>query len=832
MSDESRRVPIRDGNEPADDRIPAAMYVRMSTEHQQYSTENQADAIRQYADRQGFRIVETFADEGKSGLSIEGRDSLRRLIDTVSSRRAAFKAILVYDISRWGRFQDVDESASYEYTCRRAGIAVHYCAEQFANDGTPTSAIIKAVKRAMAGEYSRELSTKVFAGQCRLVQMGYRQGGMAGFGLRRMLLDMTGAPKGTLRHGEQKSLQTDRVVLVPGPDEEVATVRWIYQAFVDEGRRERDIADTLNARGLPTDLGRPWTCGTVRQVLSNEKYIGNNVFNRHSFKLKQRHRANPPEEWVRKDGAFEGIVDPETFSQAQAILQERAKRFTDEELLDRLRALHQRHGRVSGILIDEDDGLPGASAYQSRFGGLLRAYRLIGYTPDIDYSFLEVNRRLRERHPAIVAEVVGQLRTQGGSVEQDADHGLFQLVELAGEVFSDQDSDFVCKITGRVDRPLQRIREFRNRAKPGIAVTVDLLSTGVDIPDLECIVLLRPLKSRILFEQILGRGTRRGERFPDKSHFTVFDCFDGTILEYFRNATAISEGPLGGVARSNAEIIEAIWRNQERDYNVRCLVRRLNRVAKEMSGDAFALFKAHIPDGDVAGFAKGLPDRIRTDFQATMAILRNPDFQKLLLDYPRPPRTFVIAYPVEDEVSTRWMIRDGAGAEYLPEDYLAAFARFVKDHASDIDAIAILLDRPRDWGIDALRQLRDQLAGTKERFTPDNLRRAHEAQYHKALVDIISMVKHAARADSPLLTAEERVERAFIQVTADRTFTPEQWQWLERIRGHLVENLSVAPSDFDVVPVFERYGGWNRADRAFDGALGDLLKSFNEAIAA
>jgi type I restriction enzyme R subunit len=451
-------------------------------------------------------------------------------------------------------------------------------------------------------------------------------------------------------------------------------------------------------------------------------------------------------------------------------------------------------------------------------------------SPDANRKILEALKEFAEAH----RERYGRFPKTLIFAANDIPHTSHadQLVELAGQVYSDQDSDFVCKITGRVDRPLQRIREFRNRAKPGIAVTVDLLSTGVDIPDLECIVLLRPLKSRILFEQILGRGTRRGERFPDKSHFTVFDCFDGTILEYFRNATAISEGPLGGVARSNAEIIEAIWRNQERDYNVRCLVRRLNRVAKEMSGDAFALFKAHIPDGDVAGFAKGLPDRIRTDFQATMAILRNPDFQKLLLDYPRPPRAFVIAYPVEDEVSTRWMIRDGAGAEYLPEDYLAAFARFVKDHASDIDAIAILLDRPRDWGIDALRQLRDQLAGTKERFTPDNLRRAHEAQYHKALVDIISMVKHAARADSPLLTAEERVERAIIQVTADRIFTPEQWQWLERIRGHLVENLSVAPSDFDAVPVFERHGGWNRADRAFDGALGDLLKSFNEAIAA
>lgn len=148
----------------------------LSTEHQQYSTENQADAVRQYAARHGFRIIETFADEGKSGLNMGGRVALRRLLDTVTDGKAAFQAILGYDVSRWGRFQDVDESAYYEYLCRRAPIDVHYCAEQFANDGSPASAIIKTVKRAMAGEYSRELSTKVFMGQCRLVHLGFRRG--------------------------------------------------------------------------------------------------------------------------------------------------------------------------------------------------------------------------------------------------------------------------------------------------------------------------------------------------------------------------------------------------------------------------------------------------------------------------------------------------------------------------------------------------------------------------------------------------------------------------------------------------------------------------------
>src|SRR3954469_9837829 len=194
----------------------AAQYVRMSTEHQRYSTENQADAIRKYAEQKGLAIVRTYADEGKSGLRLDGREGIKALIRDVQTGKADFGAILVYDVSRWGRFQDADESAHYEYICRRAGIAVQYCAEQFENDGSPVSTIVKGVKRAMAGEDSRELPAKVFAGQCRMIEIGYRQGGPAGYGLRRMLVDQNGAHKGALGRGENKSIQTDRVILVPG----------------------------------------------------------------------------------------------------------------------------------------------------------------------------------------------------------------------------------------------------------------------------------------------------------------------------------------------------------------------------------------------------------------------------------------------------------------------------------------------------------------------------------------------------------------------------------------------------------------------------------------
>lgn len=346
----------------------AAMYVRMSTDHQKYSTENQADAIREYAERHQIEIIETYADAGKSGLSLDGRDALKRLIDDVQAGTAQFNMILVLDVTRWGRFQDADESAYYEYICRRAGIDVQYVAEQFENDGSPVSTIVKGVKRAMAGEYSRELSAKVFAGQCRLIELGFRQGGQAGYGLRRVLVDERGERKATLKRGEHKSLQTDRVILVPGPPEEVETVRWIYRAFTEQGLQEGRIAAILNHRGILTDLERPWTRGTVHEVLTNEKYIGNNIFNRTSFKLKKRHVENSPDMWVRADGVFEAVVEPQYFYTAQGIIRERCRKFSDDEMLEKLRELHQRHGWLSGVIINETDGMPSSSAYSHRFG--------------------------------------------------------------------------------------------------------------------------------------------------------------------------------------------------------------------------------------------------------------------------------------------------------------------------------------------------------------------------------------------------------------------------------------------------------------------------------
>ena len=412
---------------PPEQRRRAADYVRMSTEHQQYSTENQADRIRDYAERNNIEIVRTYADEGKSGLNIDGRDGLQKLLSDVRAGNTDFELILVYDVSRWGRFQDADESAHYEYTCKQAGIKVIYVAEQFENDGSPVSTIVKGVKRAMAGEYSRELSAKVFAGQCRLIELGFRQGGPAGFGLRRVLLDQSGQVKAELKRGEHKSLQTDRVVLRPGPDEEVRIVRQMYQWFVEQGVVESEIAHRLNVMGVLTDLGRPWTRGTVHEVLTNEKYIGNNVYNRVSFKLKRERVVNPPDKLVRKEEAFPAIVAPELFFMAQGIIRARSHRYSDEDLLAKLKGLYEGKGYLSGILINEAEDMPSASAYTHRFGSLIRAYELVGYRPDRDFAYLEINRQLRRLHPGIVQRTEAGIMDIGGTVVRDAASDLLTV---------------------------------------------------------------------------------------------------------------------------------------------------------------------------------------------------------------------------------------------------------------------------------------------------------------------------------------------------------------------------------------------------------------------
>jgi DNA invertase Pin-like site-specific DNA recombinase len=366
-----------------------------------------------------MEVVRTYADHGKSGLSLASRLGLKQLLADAVGPDADFRAVLVYDVSRWGRFQNPDKGASYEYGLHLANIPIHYCAEQFANDGSLASSILKTLKRGMAGEYSRELSVKTWAGQRRLAELGFHIGGHPGYGLRRQLVGHDRAPKQILSPGEIKGLQSDHVVLIPGPAHELQTIRRIYRMYVDDGLSEREIAERLNAAKIPWIGSAPWTRMCIRRILMSPKYAGWSVYNRTSFKLQKAFIRNPREEWVWCRNAFEPVVSKKRFEQARQTAALRVHDSSDRILIDKLVAFIKREGRVSERLIESTVGMPSPTTYINHFGSLRNAYRLAGWKPAKQEHFLAVNRAVIEHREAIVAELLQSLAGCGARVTQD-----------------------------------------------------------------------------------------------------------------------------------------------------------------------------------------------------------------------------------------------------------------------------------------------------------------------------------------------------------------------------------------------------------------------------
>lgn len=389
--------------------IRVAQYVRMSTDHQRYSTENQAGANLAYASIHGMEIVRTYEDAGISGLQIKGRIGLQTLLRDVESGKADFDAILVYDVSRWGRFRNADEAASYEFRCTQGGVRVVYVAEAFTNDGSMQASVFKAVMRVMSYSYSKDLSDKVFAGHCKLLSLGYHQGGRAGFAMQRQVVGDARQIKGILGPGERKGLQDDNVVLIPGLQHEVDLVVRVFRLFTEQLLPERLIAHQLNTDGFRTDTGKEWSQRGIRFMLTNERYIGLNVYNRHTYRLGEKDEENSPSQWLRSATGEELIVPLALWERAQALYLERSRLFDDTEMLSLLGALYAREGTLSGILINEQADMPTSYAYARRFGGLLRAYSLIGFEVRTDKRYITENKVLRERHPQMLADLVAGL---------------------------------------------------------------------------------------------------------------------------------------------------------------------------------------------------------------------------------------------------------------------------------------------------------------------------------------------------------------------------------------------------------------------------------------
>ncbi|WP_316172285.1 recombinase family protein [Bradyrhizobium sp. SZCCHNRI3037] len=403
---------IRETHLPQSPNGRAAQYVRMSTDYQRYSIQNQAAVIAAYAHAHGFSIVKTYADHGESGLKIKNRPGLARLIDDVSGGRAEFDHILVYDISRWGRFQDVDEAAHYEFMCKQAGIKVNYCAEQFDNDGSMLSNIVKNLKRVMAAEYSRELSAKVHTGICRFVGLGFVPGGPVGYGLERVLVNERLEPKKVMEKGERKYLQTDHIRLQPGDAHEIAVVRRIFARFL-QIKSEKAIARELNRSGVSC-RGKAWRGPTISRMLRNENYIGNLVYNRRSKKLGGECIKNPSNQWVRAEGCLEPIIAKDVFIAVQKIVKERRVDISEEEMLVRLKRTLKKEGRLTPTIIDGTADLPSTRTFVDHFGTLRNVYRLVGYQSKRRCEYIDIRRKWVEPLSDLAGRICAKVQEEGG----------------------------------------------------------------------------------------------------------------------------------------------------------------------------------------------------------------------------------------------------------------------------------------------------------------------------------------------------------------------------------------------------------------------------------
>jgi DNA invertase Pin-like site-specific DNA recombinase len=376
----------------------------MSTDHQRYSIENQKQVIAEYAFLHDFEVVQTYADEGKSGVHIKHRDALKRLLSDVQNGHADFEVVLVYDVSRWGRFQDADESAYYEFTCKAAGISVVYCAELFENNGSALTALIKVMKRVMAGEYSRELSVKISRAHQFHAKRGFHQGGTRNYGLHRLLVDDSRRPKVILRDGQAKSFHGDRVILTPGPEDEIAIVQKIFRMYAVEKMSQREIVRTLNKKGIRNRRGNRWSASNMSKMLANEKYGGTFVYCQSQWPLTGGRIPIPSQQWIRVEGAIEPIVSQDVFEAAQRRLRE-GRKWTDTDLLNYLTAAWCTAGYLSIPRVNRDKVCPTAPTYRDHFGHITDAYRLIGYKQVHVYRYSKIGGDMRRVHRNILCQL-------------------------------------------------------------------------------------------------------------------------------------------------------------------------------------------------------------------------------------------------------------------------------------------------------------------------------------------------------------------------------------------------------------------------------------------
>ncbi|GAB4154203.1 MAG: hypothetical protein Tsb009_30780 [Planctomycetaceae bacterium] len=384
------------------DRPKAVAYYRHSAQdRQENSIPLQKEQVQEWAREHGIEIIEEFADHGKSGLNAEGRPAFNEMMQDWVEDRSDFDYVLCLDVSRWGRFQDIDLSAQYSALCKQHQKQVIYTTIGKPREDDPLYPVYVQFERFRAAQYSRELSDKVGRGCRYIASQGYSAGGVAPYGLSRALLDEQREPLGVLEPGQRKGIQNQRVTLCEGPPLEVAVIRRIFHEFVDLGYSEYRIAEGLNQDRILSPGGKTWGAMTVRSRLRNEKYIGTMVYNRTTCKLKTPTRRNPPEDWIRTPDAFEGIISHEQFAQAHKILEQRNRKYDPKWMLEQLNALYQAYGLSRASILRLQEGAPASGAYSRRFGSLDHAFQQL-FQQEREQARQQVLHQINERVPNLL----------------------------------------------------------------------------------------------------------------------------------------------------------------------------------------------------------------------------------------------------------------------------------------------------------------------------------------------------------------------------------------------------------------------------------------------
>ena len=454
---------------------------------------------------------------------------------------------------------------------------------------------------------------------------------------------------------------------------------------------------------------------------------------------------------------------------------------------------------------------------------------LFNLEDQVDFEVAEFNKKVYTR--AFNRAVADAIARECPPVERGKtllfaardDHADILVDELRAalnEEYGPQPHDLVEKITGSVDQPLDRIKAFKNDPRPKYVVTVDLLTTGIDVPAITNLVFVRRVNSRILYDQMIGRATRRCDEIG-KEFFRIFDAVDiYANLQEVTDMRPVVVDPglsfvtlVGDLERATTDEDRAFVRDQ--------IVVKLRQRIKHIDANERETLET------VLGPLTDLADRLKSAAPLeTVALFRQYPLLASVLDAANPTRKRDGMYISEhaDEIIS---VEDDYGGKASPADYIESFERFVRDNMNAAPALIAATQKPRELTRKELKALAVLL--DENGFSEASLRQAYgRARNADIAAHIIGFVRQAALGD-PLVPYETRVQNGVQQIISSRNWTANQRKWLERI-GRALKAQPVGDPEILADPLFAQAGGFETVDREFDHGLGDVLKDLNSAI--